>query len=281
MNIYYDFTETGGFPLDQGVLNDGQNGILLVEAALAAALGPLVIISGCVVAGSTVSAGVVALNGVIMPFTGGTLGTNVIPVPTPTGLTYFSGSILPSKITQVAAFGTDGVHVNPWTDFVRLTSEGIPADVAALETAVTVIQDTYWQTGDVKEIDVTEAYIAANFDDTGLGLNSRVGWAICNGNNGTVNRLGLVPVQRNPADTNFAAMGDTGGEETHLLTIDEMPSHTHIMSTNQATFSAGTGNTYASENQVTTPQIESGATGGGAAHNNLQPYIVTLFIQKL
>jgi len=267
--------------LDQGVLNDEQNGILLVEAALAALLGPLAIISGCVVSGSTVSAGVVAINGAIMPFTGGTLGTNVIVVPTPTDLTYFSGSTLPGKITQVAAFGDDGVHFNAWADFVSVTPEGVIADVAANTAAITVIQDTYWQTGDVKEIDVTEGYIAANFDGTGLGLNSRAGWAICNGNNGTVNRLGKVPVQRSPGDTPFAAMGDTGGEETHLLTIAEMPSHTHTMNSNEADVSSGTGIEYASYNEVSSPQIVSGATGGGAAHNNLQPYIVTLFIQKL
>ena len=59
MNIQYDFTQTGGFPFDQGVLNDEQSGILNVEQALAAALGPLVIVSGCLVTGSTVSAGVV------------------------------------------------------------------------------------------------------------------------------------------------------------------------------------------------------------------------------
>ena len=271
MNVYYDFTETGGFPLDQGVLNDEQNGILLVEAALANLLGPLAIISGCVVTGSTVSAGVVAVNGAIMPFTGGTLGTNVIVVPTPTDLTYFSGSTLPGKITQVAAFGDDGVHFNAWADFVSVTPEGVLADVANV-----------WLTGDVKQIDVSEAYITANFDGTGLGTNERLGWAICNGNNGTVNRLGKFPVQRNPADSGdyFTAMGDTGGNETVTLNAANIP---QLESNNIVLGSSGSGSYGIVSDQPGGSVIPVNVNVGSP--NNpvevLPPFVVTLFIQKI
>jgi len=230
-------------------------------------LGPLAIISGCVVTGSTVSAGVVAIDGQIMPFTGGTLGTNVIIVQTPTDLTYFSGSTLPSKIAQVAAFGDDGVHFNAWADFVSITPEGVLADVANV-----------WLTGDVKQIDVSEAYITANFDGTGLGTNERLGWAICNGNNGTVNRLGKFSVQRNPADSNFAAMGDAGGAESVVLNANQIPELETA-----AAFAASGGSTplVATTGGGTPVGIVVNAGTTNQAVPTLPPFIVTLFIQKL
>lgn len=41
---------------------------------------------------------------------------------------------------------------------------------------------------------------------------------------------GRVPVGMDPVDSDFNAIGATGGEKTHLLTLAEMPSHTHSFS---------------------------------------------------
>ena len=38
---------------------------------------------------------------------------------------------------------------------------------------------------------------------------------------------GRVPVGVNSSDTELSAIGTKGGEKTHTLTIDEMPSHDH------------------------------------------------------
>lgn len=48
--------------------------------------------------------------------------------------------------------------------------------------------------GDTKEIICTPAYISANFTGTGLGTNLRLGWAMCNGQNGTVDMRDRVSV---------------------------------------------------------------------------------------
>ena len=262
MNVKYDFTRTGGFPLDQGVLNDLQKGILEAEGALAALLGPLAIISGCAVTGGSAANGIVAVNGEILPFVGGVLGAKVIVVEADTNLTYFDASTPPSNITRYATFGDDGVQNNPWVNFIR-------------NDGTCILPQQY----DVKQIDCPSAYITANFDSTGLGINLRTGWAICNGNNGTQVRLGRVAVQLDASQTEFATIGQTGGEKTHVLTIPEMPAHTHGFIDPTGGLDFGSGSTRTSNTNAGAGT--TGSTGGGGAHNNLQPYLVTLFIQKL
>jgi|TARA_R110000764_G_scaffold51606_1_gene112758 hypothetical protein len=82
---------------------------------------------------------------------------------------------------------------------------------------------------------------------------------------------GRVIVGLNAGDSDFDTVQETGGAKTHTLSTAELPSHTHT-----TTFiEGGTGtsgvNTAGNYSQ-TTPN--TGATGGGGAHNNVQPYIV-------
>ena len=66
--------------------------------------------------------------------------------------------------------------------------------------------------------------------------------------------------------------GSTGGEESHTLTINEMPSHNH-------TISEGNGkpgsqwSLNAVQNSGRNTSMGTNKTGGGRAHNNMPPYL--------
>lgn len=94
---------------------------------------------------------------------------------------------------------------------------------------------------------------------------------------------GRVPVGVDTSQTEFDTVEETGGEKTHTLTIDEMPSHSH----NIYTVDSGSGNHGKKDglyyqggwwgNGMGAPNV--GNTGGSKAHNNLQPYI-TCYMYK-
>lgn len=164
-------------------------------------------------------------------------------------------------------------------DQIETIATGVPNTALKIRTVLSVLANGTAQTGDVKEIDVSTAYIALNFDPTGLGINERLGWAICNGNNGTRDRSGRVAMQYS---TTYPTLGATGGS-SDLVVVEH--SHTFTPNTNMD-FGSGDGVSRGRVGAVTagTGDLVSGtvnSTGVSGANKNYQPYIVTLFIMKL
>lgn len=99
------------------------------------------------------------------------------------------------------------------------------------------------------------------------------GWALCDGNNGTPDLRDRFVLG---AGTDYA-VGATGGEKAHTLTISEMPQHSHTYSAPAGTSSLmGSGRTPFSVYTGST-----GSAGGSEAHNNMPPYYALCYIMKL
>lgn len=84
-------------------------------------------------------------------------------------------------------------------------------------------------------------------------------------------------------DSSYPA-GSTGGEITHALTIDEMPEHNHTIYFPNAGGPYGNANIGYPENSGTNmtwcaEMCKTAPTGGGAAHNNMPPYL-SVYIWK-
>lgn len=105
---------------------------------------------------------------------------------------------------------------------------------------------------------------------------------------------GRVPISagQGPGLSNYN-LGQLGGEETHTLTLNEIPSHTHALNSTSTVGSSDdpTGNLPA-KNAAGVPQYGAtangtmsgaavGAVGEGHSHNNMQPYLTLYWIIAL
>lgn len=138
------------------------------------------------------------------------------------------------------------------------------------------IQANLSQSGDVKRIKCDLTYLEANFESDGLGKNLRLGWAICNGNNGTDNLAGRVGVGYG---VGYSTLSSTGGspdavvvEHSHGTSLPYDGAGT--LNIQSLVNSANSDEGWASGQATTTV----GVSGTG---KNMQPYIVQLYIMKL
>lgn len=112
------------------------------------------------------------------------------------------------------------------------------------------------------------------------------GFALCDGKNGTPDLRDLFLVGAG----NLYTLGNTGGENSHQLTVAEMPSHQHDSGWGEH---SSYGTPFGRSNYLVDSRMGSGksdwdnagwltsSTGGNQPHENRPPYYALYYIMKL
>lgn len=111
------------------------------------------------------------------------------------------------------------------------------------------------------------------------------GFKLCEG--GSFNHVsipdlrGRFIVGYSDTDTDYNPIGNTGGEKTHTLTVNEMPSHQHtyqhVYEETGEVKHDGSNSIWHIKNET----YHTGNQGGGQPHENRPPYYVLAFIIKV
>lgn len=254
-----NLNQLGGLPFTQPDLKWLQDNYSSAFAAIANLIGDKVIVSGMVEAGGNVTNGWIALNGELIPFVGGAIGTGEYVInEVITNRTFNDGGSKPVRISRVAQFSAGGAYL--YSDLVRIATlkEGMP------------------KTGDIKEIYCDNVYMDANFDGDGYGINERVGWRILS--KAYPATAGKTFVNYDEADDDFDTLLATGGEKEVELTENELPEFSIETPKKKNDIDRGVSGA-ASTWSVDESDVNN--IGNGEAHNNMQPYMVILKIVKL
>ncbi|MCW3467648.1 hypothetical protein [Chitinophaga nivalis] len=277
-----DFSNLGGFPVTQYTLDYLQQNSQDTIHSLTAMAGNGVIISGLTESAGIISNGWIIWENELLPFIGGPVGMSTFIVEEKKENALFGDDTTREVyITRQARFAAGGFN---FADLVRINSlREFDQQLKLLKATLSKEINAIWKKGDVIELDVSPAYLAANFDGTGLGRGERTGWAICNGNNGTRNRGGKFPVGYTPFNSDYAFPGLTGGQDNVYLSVDHLPPHDHAM---PSELKKGNGLGVRGGNAVSRgsnePSLDrSGQTGRGLPFDNRPSYIVTIWIMKL
>jgi microcystin-dependent protein len=218
------------------------------------------------------------------------------------GFTGTTGAMRPStagytQIQSVTATGGDTPHnvLNPYTVvnfIIKVTAGTTPGDselatrLAALEAQFSATPagtitgwggaaaPPNWLICDGSA--VSRATYASLFAAIGISFGPGDGSTTFN----LPNLKGRVPVGRDAAQTEFDVLGETGGAKTHTLSIAEMPAHTHTTRIRTAITWAGLSGGSQIYGLDSAGNDPTSSTGGGGAHNNLQPYQVVNYIIK-
>jgi len=123
INKGFLFNEPDGFPLNQQRLEWMQEAYSAIFDGFAAMIGDNVIMSGCIVAGNTVSDGWVVLNGALYPFKGTSAGVqaSILIRETKTPLTFKNGQQKEVQFYKYVEFGI-GTGAIAWNSLTRLSS---------------------------------------------------------------------------------------------------------------------------------------------------------------
>ncbi|WP_321321486.1 hypothetical protein [Labilibaculum sp.] len=248
-----NFSNTGGFPLDTNVLAFMQDAYDLLNA-MGELAGDLSILKGCAVTGSTVSDGVVYINGEVLAFKGGT-GAQVIIKEDITELPFEDGSSKEVEKVRYATFGIASTSY-AWTNFIRVQRAIVPRGLISM-----------W---------------------SGNLASLPRGWSLCDGTNDTPDLRGRFIVGAGGAYD----PGANGGNDSIALSSAQLPSHSHgagslqLSDTQLADYIASNNNTLSHNDNISAGVVaktvsitgNTGSIGDGATIDIRPKYYALAYI---
>ncbi len=260
MNKSIDFTKLGGYPLAQEDLDWMQSSYRTAFGAIAQLVGDNIIVSGMVEVSGTVSNGWVSIGGELLPFVGGAIGAGKFMIQeVATALVFNDGNSKEVLFERIARFSIGGPY-----DYADLKRPGTIATGLVPAGAIMM-----W---------------------SGVLANIPAGWALCDGTNGTPNLSGKFIVGYDETDGNFDTIGNTGGEKSHSLTMNEMPAHSHnvIINNNEGEYyvnDTGSSGSKISlkgdgDNSGSAIPIRTNTKGSGMPFGILPPFYTLAYIMK-
>ena len=280
MNIA-NYEQTSRYPLSTQGLTFIQNQILTAQKMCAALGSGKWIIDGCEEASengvTVITAGAVVVNKEIVE----------VSKQAKTAACYIKevANQSPSRVARSLTFGTSVTGDNmAWADFKRVDISllATKAEVEALQDLAMPKGAIIMWSGTVNESDAAFPY----------------GFRLCDGR--TIAGYGTIPDLRSRfiagydpritdgIATDYNEVGNTGGEDRHSLTVDEMPSHRHSItgeimqkegSATKKVVALDAGGDSNLGNRTYPDKI--GYTGGGEAFDNRPPYYTLAYIIKI
>lgn len=298
-----NFLAKDDFPASSDDLDRLQNATYMV-ASLALLGGANYILSGCKDDGSNVTAGMIVINGEILPFQGGLKKNKITIQETKTTLEAFDQLYPEAYIDRIAIFSDEGQY--NWADFVQmLTNQQLQQRIEAITGDAPGIVKMW--SGRIDKIPtdykLCDGSLLSINDFPELFENIGVSF----GGNG-INNFALPDIRgrfivgydsSNP-DYNVISKDKIGGVNKVTLTEDQIPEHDHIKNTLFNKLSAKAGDI---DDQSTPGSIDQAnaareynvgsmsedrwkeatiqKVGGGKEHENRPPYYVLAYIIKV
>ncbi len=305
MNKTIDFKNLGGLPFDSDTLDFMQKGYVGALDALAKVIGNNVIVYGLEPNNNEITPGWIVYGGELIPFVGGVKLQTFIVEEIAERRTFFDGQEHEVYFTKQARFASGGIDFN---SLKRVDN--------VFKQQQSIIDNNKTQSDAIASLNKTIEDLKINFLPYGVpvayaGYTVKIpsGWALCDGRelaraeysglfaaigdlhggNGTTTfRLpdlrGQFIVGYNKDDADYSAIGKKGGEKAHILTIEEMPSHTHAIKRGDSY--GGNGDQkggYVGGGQSGNQQTDaiSRSEGAGKPHETRPPYYTLAYIIKL
>ena len=259
-----NFITTGGYPLKAERLQELETAYRIFNS-LGALAGNLTIISGCETIGTTVKDGFVYINGELLEFKAASVtGTSKVMIIEQAINRPFKNGVIKQVYTiRYATFGTAETSW-AWSDFKRpAPTKTIPEDL-------------------LTRLEALEKKSAVFQAGGGMVLWNKPVADIPQGWQEVVNWRGRMPVGWDTSQTEFNALGKTGGSKTKKLSLSELPKFT-VTGTAAGPYTGTNigGGFKGGDNAFKQRPFTANSVGGDGTFSIMNPYRVVIFIEYI